>query len=356
MKNFIVLVTFLALAVSACGFAAVPSATSTLPATATSSLLNTPTIEQVLVPLNVCYSALTGTQAVVWYTYEKDLFKKYGLDVKLISIDSGTKAVTALLTGNMDICEVAGSAVVNAVAAGQDAVMIAGLYNAYPAFLMVTASIKTAQDLKGKALAISQPGSSTDVGTRLALKQLGLVPDKDVALLAIGEEPARMAAMAAGQVAGSLLTSPDTLIGRQKGYITLLDLGATNIPYQHTGIATTRKFISTHRTEVENFMKAVLEAIALMKKDPAGTETIMAKYLLLDPAKDAASLNDAYQTLILKSLSDIPYPSTPGIQTLIDYQSPTNASVSQLVPGEVVDVSILKDLEGSGFIANLGKP
>jgi hypothetical protein len=41
---------------------------------------------------------------------------------------------------------------------------------------------------------------------------------------------------------------------------------------------------------------------------------------------------------------------------LIDYQSPTNASVSQLVPGEVVDVSILKDLEGSGFIANLGKP
>jgi hypothetical protein len=78
--------------------------------------------------------------------------------------------------------------------------------------------------------------------------------------------------------------------------------------------------------------------------------------LLLDPAKDAASLNDAYQTLILKSLSDIPYPSTPGIQTLIDYQSPTNASVSQLVPGEVVDVSILKDLEGSGFIANLGKP
>ena len=173
MKNFIVLVTFLALAVSACGFAAVPSATSTLPATATSSLLNTPTIEQVLVPLNVCYSALTGTQAVVWYTYEKDLFKKYGLNVKLISIDSGTKAVTALLTGNMDICEVAGSAVVNAVAAGQDAVMIAGLYNAYPAFLMVTASIKTAQDLKGKALAISQPGSSTDVGTRLALKQLG---------------------------------------------------------------------------------------------------------------------------------------------------------------------------------------
>ncbi len=356
MKSIIVLAALLVLVVSACGYAAVPSATSALPSTATAGS-ETPLAEtQTLVPLNVCYSALTGTQAVVWYAYEKGLFKKYGLDVKLISIDSGTKAVTALLAGSMNICEVAGSAVVNAVAAGQDAVMIAGLYNTYPASLMVTASVKTAADLKGKALAISQPGSSTDVGTRLALKQLGLIPDKDVALLATGEEPARMAAMAAGQVAGSLLTSPDTLIGRQKGYITLLDLGATNIPFQHTGIATTRKFISTDRAEVENFMKAVLEAIALMKKDQTGTETVMAKYLLLDPAKDAASLDDAYQTLILNSLSDIPYPSTPGIQTLIDYQSPTNASVIQLVPGQVVDISILKGLENSGFIANLGKP
>jgi NitT/TauT family transport system substrate-binding protein len=283
------------------------------------------------------------------------LFEKYGLEVKLVYINSGTKAVTALLAGDVDICQIAGSAVVNAVAAGQDAVMIAGLYNTYPASLMVTASIKTAQDLHGKALAITQPGSSTDVGTRLALKQLGLEPDKDVALLAIGEEGARMAAMEAGQVAGSLLTSPDTLIGRQKGYTTLLDLGATNIPYQHTGIATTRKYIAAHPAEVENFMKAVLEAISLMKKDPAGTKTTMAKYLLLDPDKDAASLEDAYQSLILNGLSDIPYPTLPGIQTLIDYQSASNAAVGQITPDQVVDLSILNALQDSGFIAQLNK-
>ena len=233
--------------------------------------------------------------------------------------------------------------------------MIAGLYNTYPASLMVTASIKTAQDLKGKALAISQPGSSTDVGTRLALKQLGLDPDKDVALLAIGEEGARMAAMEAGQVAGSLLTSPDTLIGQQKGYTPLLDLAATNIPYQHTGIATTRKYIDTHRPAVENFMKAILEAIALMKKDPVGTKAVMAKYLLLDPDKDAAALEDAYQTLILADLSSLPYPSLAGIQTLIDYQSPSNPAVSQVSPEQIADMTILKDLEDSGFIAGLNK-
>ncbi len=309
----------------------------------------------VLTPVNVCYSATTATQAVTWYAYENRLFQKYGLDVKLIYITSGTKAVTALLAGSADICQIAGSAVVNAVAAGQDAVMIAGLFNTYPASLMVTPDIKSAQDLKGKALAISQPGSSTDVGTRLALRQFGLVPDQDVALLAVGEEAARMAAMDAGQVAGSILTSPDTLRGRQKGYVELLNLAATNLPYQHTGIATTRKFLQAHPGVAQDFLKATLEAIAAMKKDPAGTKAVMAKYLLLDPVKDAEALDDSYQSVILGALAFPPYPSLEGIQTLIDYQSAANPAVGKITPDQVADVTILKGLEQSGFIAGLNK-
>jgi NitT/TauT family transport system substrate-binding protein len=303
----------------------------------------------------VCYSAITATQAVTWYAYENHLFQKYGLDVRLIYINSGTKAVTTLLAGDADICQVAGSAVVNAVAAGQDAVMIAGLYNTYPASLMVTPDIKSAQDLKGKALAISQPGSSTDIGTRLALHQLGLAPDKDVALLAIGEESARMAAMDTGQVTGTILTSPDTLRGRQKGYVVLLDLAAMNIPYQHTGIATTHKYLQTHPREAENFLKATLEAIASMKKDPDGTKAVLAKYLLLDPVKDAEALDDSYQTVVLAALSYPPFPSLEGIQTVIDYQLTANPAVGSITPDQVADPTILKDLEASGFIAGLGK-
>jgi NitT/TauT family transport system substrate-binding protein len=351
--RFLTIILFATLILSSCS-------SPTIPSVAPTALLPTPTpapnqTGKALTSVNVCYSAITGTQAVVWYAYEKALFLKYGLEVKLTYISSGTTAVTALLAGNIDICQVAGSSVVNAVAAGQDAVMIAGLYNIYPASLMVIPGIKTAQDLTGKALAISQPGSSTDVGIRMVLKQFGLIPDKDVTLLAIGEESARMAAMDTGQVAGSLLTSPDTLIEHQKGDIELANLATMNIPYQHTGIATTRKYISGHQTVVEDFMKAILDAIHQMKKDPAGTKAVMAKYLLLDPDKNAASLDDAYQTLILNSLSIVPYPSLPGIQTIIDYEKATNPAVANLLPDQVVDMTILKNLETNGFITGLGK-
>jgi NitT/TauT family transport system substrate-binding protein len=310
---------------------------------------------QDLTPINVCYTASTGTQSVVWYAYENQLFQKYGLKVNLINITSGTKAVTALLAGSVDICQVAGSAVVNAVAAGQDAVMIAGLYNIYPASLMVTANITSPQDLKGKSLAISEPGSSTDVGTRMVLSKLGLVPDKDVALIALGDESVRIAAMEAGQVAGSLLTSPDTLLGRDKGFVELVNLASLNIPYQHTGLASTRKYLQAHPAEATNFMKAILEAIARMKNDPGGTKAVLAKYLLLDTSKDAAALDDAYNTLILNDLADIPFPTLPGIQTIIDNLKSSNPSAGQISPDQVVDVSILTSLQQSGFIAQLGK-
>jgi NitT/TauT family transport system substrate-binding protein len=316
---------------------------------------NSPLPAQVLSPINVCYSAITGTQTVVWYAYENQLFQKYGLKVNLTNITSGTKAVTALLAGSVDICQVAGSAVINAVAAGQHAVMIAGLYNIYPASLMVTADITSPQDLKGRSIAISDPGSSTDVGTRMALSQLGLVPDKDVALIAVGDESVRIAAMEAGQVAGALLTSPDTLLGHEKGFVELVNLASMNIPYQHTGLASTRKYLQSHPTEATNFMKAILEAIARMKKDPEGTKAVIAKYLLLDPTKDAAALDDAYTTLILNDLADIPFPTLPGIQTIIDYLAPSNPYASQILPDQVVDVTILTSLQQSGFIAQLGK-
>jgi NitT/TauT family transport system substrate-binding protein len=308
---------------------------------------------QELDSIHVCYTAITGTQVVTWYAYENHLFEKYGLQVELAYINSGTRAVVALLAGDMDICQLAGSAVVNAVAAGQDAVMLAGLYNVYPASLMVTAEITSPQDLVGRALAITQPGSSTDVATRLALSYLGLEPDTQVALIALGEESTRMAAMQAGQVAGTLLTAPDTLRGRDLGYIELVNLGELGIPYQHTGIGSTRQFVQAHPEQAGNFMKAILEAIARMKTDPQGTLAVMSQYLLLDPVADAASLEDAYQGLVLENLQAIPYPTLPGIQTLIDNLGSTNPEASQITAEQVVDTSVLDSLQESGFFDTL---
>jgi NitT/TauT family transport system substrate-binding protein len=308
-----------------------------------------------LVTVNVCYSGTSGAHLPTWYAYEKGLFKKYGLNVKLTSIDSGTSAMTAMLAGDMDLCQIGASSVVNAVVAKQDAVWIAGFYDTYPAFLMVKPEIKSIYDLKGKAVAISSPGSATDAGTRLMLQKFGLLPDKDVALLAIGDEGARIAAMDAGQVSGTLVVAPFNLVASQKGYVELLDMAKLDIPYQYIGIATSHKFLQADRPIVEEFMKAILEAIQSSKKDPEGAKAVLAKYLALDPTKDAAVLDDTYQTMVVENLKSVPDPSLAGIQSLIDNLKNNNPDATQFTPGQVVDTSVLQDMKTSGFLTNLGK-
>jgi NitT/TauT family transport system substrate-binding protein len=319
-------------------------------AACSSSVPNTPAA---LIPVNVCFSAVAGTQVVTWYAYENGLFEKYGLKINLVSIGGGSKSVTALISGDMDICQVAGSSVVSAVIAKQDVVMFAGLINTIPGLIMAQPGIMSPADLKGKTFGDDQPGTQTDTGTRLALQQMGLDPEKDAVFLNIGGEPERVAAMYARQVDATLILPPTTYLMRQKGYSVIYDLSKNKVPYQGTGLATTRHYIQDHRSVVIAFAKTIVEAIHRMKNDPQGTKTVMAKYMQLDPTKDAASLNEAYSLIVLGTVGDMPLPTRAGIQTEIDVLASTNANAITLTPDQVVDDSILQELVDSGFTKSL---
>jgi ABC-type nitrate/sulfonate/bicarbonate transport system substrate-binding protein len=253
----------------------------------------------------------------------------------------------------MDICQVSGSSVVSAVAAKQDVVMIAGMINTIPGLIMAQPDIKTSVDLKGKKFGNDQPGTQTDTGLRLAMQQMGLDPAKDAVFLSIGGEPERVAAMDAKQVDVTLILPPTTYQMRQKGYSVVFDLGKSKAPYQGTGLATTRQYIKNNRPVVVAFTKAIVEAIHRMKNDPQGTKAVMAKYLQLDPTKDAASLDEAYSLIVLGTVGDTPFTTHPGIQTEIDVLASTNPDAANLTPGQVVDDSIMQGLVDSGFIKSL---
>ena len=150
----------------------------------------------VLAPVNVCYSALSGTQAVPWYAYEKGLFEKYGLQVNLISMSGGSAAVTSLVSGDMDICQIAANAVVNAAAAQQDVVIISGLINTAIGSLMTQPEITSPEMLKGKTIAIDL-GTSPEAIIRLALQNMNLDPNRDVVYSDVGSNQKRAAAMEA---------------------------------------------------------------------------------------------------------------------------------------------------------------
>ncbi len=333
---------FLAVSVAACS--------STLPQASVTT--NTP---HQLSRINACYSSTAGGATPIWYAYEKGLFIKYGLDVKLVSIKSGSEAAVALIAKNVDFCQIAGTPVANAVVAGEDLVMILGLINTYTYSLIVTSDIQTAQDLKGKTLAISKAGSASDLAVRTILRRLNLQPDKDVAIVSIGEDGERLLSMETGKIAGTVIAPPNVFKAKQKGYRVLTDMSSFGLPYQHTGIATSKSYIKANRESTLKFAKAIVEAVALMTKDREGTMAIMAKYSKLDSKADADILNETYEALVQKTIVKTPYPSLLGMQAILANLQYENPKASNIKPEDTIDMSIIKELETSGFISNLYK-
>ncbi|HEX5019123.1 MAG TPA: ABC transporter substrate-binding protein, partial [Candidatus Binatia bacterium] len=76
--------------------------------------------------INVAFSSISGNMAPLWVTQDMGFFRKHGLDVQVILIESGTTTAQALVAGDISFATLAGPAVIQSNLRGADAVMIAG--------------------------------------------------------------------------------------------------------------------------------------------------------------------------------------------------------------------------------------
>lgn len=305
--------------------------------------------------LDVCFSSISAPQIAPIYAQEAGLFDKHGLDVNLVYVDGGTEAATTLISGEMDICQVGGAPVANAAVAGEDLVLIAGLFNRYAYALMVTPDIASARDLKGKNLAVSSLGSSSDSALRTLLPTLGIDPNTDVTIVSVGNQSSRLAAMESGAVAGTLISVPESARAREAGYRELVNMIESDIPYPHNAIAARRSFIEDNRGAMMGYLRAITEAIALMKADKEGAISALASFLDLDLVADRASLEEAYDVFVRDGLADIPYPTVEGVRAQLDAMVAEIPDAATFPAAAMIDNTLLDEVEASGFLNQINR-
>ena len=155
--------------------------------------------------------ALGGSTGFFWVAQRSGSFEKYGIKVLPIFMRGGREAVQALISRDVMMLQQGSSGVILAWAQGaKDLVVLGATGNKLDYVFVSNPNIKKPEDLKGKKVAISQLGASTDFIARLAVRQLGL-NEKDVTLLSIGAQGERWAALAAGHVDASVFQPPITL-------------------------------------------------------------------------------------------------------------------------------------------------
>jgi NitT/TauT family transport system substrate-binding protein len=300
----------------------------------------------------VAYSSISGNNAPLWVTQEKGFFKKYGLDVQAVLIESGSTSAQSLIAGDVTFAHMAGAAIMQSNLRGADAVMIAGVINTLTFQLYTDKSISRPDHFKGKTVGVTRFGSSTDFAMRYALEKYGLDPNKDVTILQLGNVPALLSAMEAGKIQGAMLSAPTTLRAKKLGYPMLADLQMLGLEYQHTGIATTKSLIKSKPELVRDFMRAYVEGIHYAKTHRRETLEILAKYLRTD---DKDILDDTYDAIALNLVPEKPYPTLKGIQIILRELGIKDPNARSAKPEQFVDLTFIKELDSSGFIDRLYK-
>src|SRR5437016_12175772 len=105
------------------------------------------------------WTAVTGAQSGMFLAQQEGLFKKNGLDIELIHIPSSSRAIQAILAGEIAFSFMDGNNEAQANLKGANLAMVAGATNRMVFSLMVKPEIKRINDLKGKKIGITRAGS-----------------------------------------------------------------------------------------------------------------------------------------------------------------------------------------------------
>jgi ABC-type nitrate/sulfonate/bicarbonate transport system substrate-binding protein len=240
--------------------------------------------------------------ATLYVAEARGIFAKYGLNVQLERVKSGTEAIAFLDQGTVDVGGI--SIVASLWAAwnrGLDVRIIApGALDPVtngPTKLMVRkdlidgGGVKSIGDLKGKRVAAAGgPGSGGEYFVSKALEAAKLTI-RDVNLINIGNGD-MPAAMAGKSIDAVLTSSPfsDQIQSTGAGVVLAQDItpGAMTVAFVGSG-----KFIKERRGAAERFVLALAEAARLMQGENYLSAPNMSAYLKYTASTDDALRNSA---------------------------------------------------------------
>jgi NitT/TauT family transport system substrate-binding protein len=297
--------------------------------------------------VTTAYQSVTiGSSTPLWIAKDAGFFERQGLDVKIVFVEGSPRTMQTLIAGESQIVESTGPATLNARAAGSPVVIVAGYVNVMPYYLIVDNSINSPADLKGKVGANHMPGTAADTVIRIGLKALGLDPDRDVSLRAIGNTPMRLQAMSAGVAQFMVAQDLELVQAKRLGFKLLVDYVANKTPFPMGGAVTTERYVKEKRDAVLRYVKALAQALHYLKTNREGSLKIISRYARFQNPDLMGTAFDAARRLY----SEIPVPPTEGFDLVAKELAQRNPKLRDFDTKSVVDLQFVRELEQSGFL------
>ena len=296
------------------------------------------------------YAALSATQVAGWMAKEGGYLSKYGIEAEYIYIPA-VAATQALIAGEIQLAQVTGVSTSGAILAGADVMIVASSLNRIVGSIYARPEIKTPEDLKGKKLGVSRFGALSETGTAIFLERFGLKRGTDVAIIQVGGLPEIVTAMERGAIQAGFASPPNSSRAKRLGMKELFDIDALGLELQQTCITVTTKYLREHRPLVKSFVQAYAEGLHRFVTDRDFSIQVLKKYLRID---EKEFLEDAY-AFYSPRVQKIPYPTLKGIQFILDGMAEKQPQARKASPESFVDLSLLQEIDQSGFFKQLWK-
>lgn len=266
---------------------------------------------------------------------DRGFYLKQGAEVELIQMRPNI-AVAALLSGDIDYIELIGSAIRSA-ARGLPIRAISTSIKS-PFFSVIAQNkFKSVKDLKGATIGIASIGGTNHISTRLTLKEFGLDPEKDVKLIAIGDEKLIYDAFKIGRTEAVVLAPPYSIQLKREGFPILANTAQyVTIPF--SGLGTTLDRIKSNRAQIKKLLKAEIEALRYLRDNPAGTVEVIRKRFSMDDK----TARESYDVVVDAFSRDGRIP-LDGVDILLQIEKDQKLIPTTVTPQMVVDASLVEE-------------
>jgi len=170
-----------------------------------------------------------------------------------------------------------------------------------------------------------------------------------VALLQVGNQSNRIIAVETNNADAAMLTPPMTLQARKLGMTLLIDASKLNIPYSSLMFVARKPYLAKMRAELVNFTKAMIEGVHRYKADKEFSLKVLAKYMKV---QDREILEENFREYDFPTR---PYPSKEYFDLPIQEVGKKDPKILKENPERYSDMSLVKDIEASGFIDKLSQ-
>lgn len=273
---------------------------------------------------------------------DRGFYLRHGSEVELIVMRPNI-AMAALLGGDIDYAELIGS-IIRSAARNLPVRAVSTSIKA-PFFSVIGHNkFKNIKELKGAVIGLTSIGGTNHVSTRMTLRSFGMDIDKDVKILAIGEEKLMVDTFKMGRVDAVVLAPPFSVQLKREGFPVLAQT-SDHVVIPFSGLGTTLDKIKGNRAQVKRVLKAEIEALRFIQSNPAGTVEVIRKRFNMDE-KLARESYDA----VVNSFSRDGRVPLDGVDILLQIEKDAKIIPATVTPQMIVEPSLaeeaLKELAG----------